>query len=61
MASGMKRSLEKSHISGLLEWMEESTSIQSSFIKKFLIYFLPSVAIISLILLITGVYGGRSY
>jgi len=55
MAYGMKRPLEKNHITGLLEWMEEGTIIQSSSVQKILIYILPSLAIISLLLLVTGV------
>jgi hypothetical protein len=55
MALGMKKPFEKSDITGILEWMQESTSIKSSSVKKILIYFLPSLAIISLLLLIAGV------
>ncbi len=55
MASGMNKSLEKNHISGLLEWMEEDTLVQSSSINKYLIYLLPAAAIISLLLVVTGI------
>ena len=55
MALGMKRPFEKSDIIGILEWMGEITSIQSSSVKKILIYFLPSLTIISFFLLVTGV------
>jgi len=55
MAHGMTRPLDKSDITGILEWMEESTAIQSSSVKKILIYVLPFLAIISLLLLIFGV------
>jgi hypothetical protein len=55
MASGMKIPLEKSHIAGLLNWMEERTLIKSSLIKKFLNWFLPGAALISLALLIAGI------
>jgi len=54
MASGMKKSLEKSEITGLLDWMSEPEFIKSSAVKKILIYFLPSLAGLSLILLIAG-------
>ena len=55
MAAGMKKSLGKSHISGLLEWMEEDPLVQSSSINKYLIYLLPAAAIISLLLVVTGI------
>jgi len=55
MASGMKKSLGKSDISSLLEWMEEDPLIQSSSINKYLIYLLPAAAIISLLLVVTGI------
>src|SRR5450759_2106004 len=55
MAAGMKKSLGKSHISGLLEWMEEDPLVQSSSINNYLIYLLPAAAIISLLLVVTGI------
>jgi len=55
MASGMKKSLEKGHISGLLEWMEEDSMIKSSAVNRFLIYLLPIAAIVSLLLVSTGI------
>jgi hypothetical protein len=55
MASGMKKPLEKSNISGLLEWMGETSFIISSPVKKILIYFLPAAAIISLLLVGMGI------
>lgn len=55
MASGMKKSLEKSHISDLLEWMGEEPLIKSSPINKYLIYVLPSAATVSFMLVSTGI------
>lgn len=54
MAYGMKKPLEKSDIAGLLKWLEEDTLIKSSSFKKFLIFFLPTITITSLLLLISG-------
>lgn len=54
MASGMKTPLEKEEIRSLLDWMNEKAVINSSDFHKFLIYFLPSAALLSLVLLITG-------
>jgi DNA mismatch repair ATPase MutS len=55
MAHGMKKSLEKSQIKGLLEWMEESSLIKSFSIKKILIYLLPAAAILSFLLMCLGI------
>jgi len=55
MAYGMKKPLEKSHITGLLEWMGETSVIKSSSIKKILIYILPAAAILSLLLFGLGI------
>lgn len=55
MATGMKIPLEKSHIAGLLSWMEEDTELSYSGVKKFLMWFLPSITILSLALLIAGI------
>jgi len=55
MAAGMKKPLDRSHIIGLLGWLGESTLIRSSSVKKFLIYFLPVAANISLLLLVAGI------
>jgi hypothetical protein len=57
MASGMKTPLENAEISGLLEWLKEKTIISSSSLKKFLLIFLPSVTMASLLLWITGIIG----
>jgi ABC-type multidrug transport system fused ATPase/permease subunit len=54
LASGMKAPLEKNDISDLLRWLEEGNVITSSPVRKFLIFFLPAVALISLILTIAG-------
>jgi len=55
MAYGMKTRMGKSEISGLLIWIEERTVIKSSSLKKFLIFSLPTAAIVSLLLMITGI------
>jgi Ca2+/Na+ antiporter len=55
MASGMKTPLEKKEISGLLSWIEERTVISSSSLKRFLVILLPASAILSLLLMITGI------
>jgi hypothetical protein len=55
MASGMKTPLEKNEISGLLEWIEERTIINSSLLKKLLIFSLPFLAIVSLLLMVIGI------
>jgi hypothetical protein len=55
MALGMRKSFEKKDISALLEWLDEATVIQSSSIRKVLIYLLPLISIFSLILMLTGV------
>jgi hypothetical protein len=55
MASGKKIPLDKSVISGLLRWIEESTIIESSSVKKFFIFSLPVAAIVSLILMVAEI------
>jgi hypothetical protein len=55
MASGMKVHLEKDSIAGLVKWMDEAPVFESSPGKKILIFLLPSIALISLGLLIAGV------
>lgn len=55
LASGMNKKLDKKLISGLLGWMKESPVIKSSPFKRFFIWFLPALAIFSLILVIAGV------
>jgi hypothetical protein len=55
MASGMKKPIEKEHITALLEWTEETRSVRSSPIRKFLIFFLPFSAILTFILFVTGI------
>src|SRR5664279_278126 len=42
MSLGMKTSLEKTEISGLLDWMDEPYVINSSAINKIFIYILPA-------------------
>jgi len=55
MASGMKTPLKKSEISGLISWIEEETLINSSLLRKILIYFLPAASAVSLLMIIIGV------
>ena len=55
MASGMKTPLEKNEISSLLNWMQERALFSSSSLNKILILSLPALAIVSLVLAITGV------
>ncbi|MGC1392576.1 MAG: hypothetical protein WA816_16195 [Bacteroidales bacterium] len=55
MASGMTIPLEKSEISGLLDWIEEKTVITSSSLKKLLLFFLPTLAFAALLLMVMGI------
>lgn len=55
MAAGMKKPFEKSHIDGLIGWMNESPALTSTSMKRILIYFLPSASVLSLLLVATGV------
>jgi hypothetical protein len=55
MASGMTIALEKSEISGLLDWIEEKTVITSSSLKKLLLLFLPTLAFAALLLMVIGI------
>jgi MutS domain III len=55
MASGMKTTLEKGEISGLLKWFEEINEGKLSSLKIFVMFFLPAAAIVSLFLMITGI------
>jgi len=54
MASGMRMPLEKGHISGLIDWMNEEPEIRSTFLKRVGIYLLPAASVLSLIFLATG-------
>ncbi len=54
LASGMKTPVEKDKISGLLNWMNERSTISSSLTTRILIWILPLITIISLILVISG-------
>lgn len=55
MASGMKTPLEREGIRSLIDWMDEKPTISSSVLYRFLLYFLPAAAILSVILLIAGI------
>jgi len=54
MASGLSNPLKKGHINGLLKWMGDNSDTKSTSVRKFLMYFLPATAILSLVLLIVG-------
>jgi len=54
MAHGMKKTLNRSEITELLEWICEENSIKSSSPKKLLIYLLPASAVITLLLMVPG-------
>jgi hypothetical protein len=54
MASGMKTPLDKSHIAGLLTWMDEGDVIKSSVLKNLLIYILPSASVLSVLAVAAG-------
>ena len=54
LASGMNKSLEKTHISGLTAWLKKESVINSSVFRKSIIWILPSLTLLSLILMITG-------
>ena len=55
MASGMKTTLEKGEISGLLKWFEEINEGKLSSFKIFLMFLFPAAAIVSLFLMVTGI------
>lgn len=55
MASGMGTPLEKNDISDLLQWIGTKEDIRPSSIKEFLNFALPVSAIVTLLLLITGI------
>lgn len=55
LASGFKNPLEKRDISELLDWINENDATSKSTLKNWLLIILPVAAIVSLILLATGV------
>ncbi len=55
MASGMGTPLEKNDISELLQWIGAKEGMRRSSIKEFLNFALPVSAIVTLLLLITGI------
>jgi hypothetical protein len=54
MASGMKAPFGRGEISGLLEWFDRTNS-GKSILKTIIIFLLPSVAVISFLLMIAGI------
>lgn len=54
MASGMKKPLEKSQISGLLEWMNAVPDSRSAILNMVVLYILPSASLLTLSLVVAG-------
>ncbi len=54
MASGMNVPLEADQIRSLSDWLMEKPYIESSSVRKVMIFLLPSAALVALLLLITG-------
>ncbi len=54
LATGMNKSLEQEHISGLTAWLSEESVLNSSVFRKTIIWVLPSLTLISLILTAAG-------
>ncbi len=55
LAAGMNKILERTQIDGLVKWLNDETSGHLSFIKRIMIWLIPSITIISLVLLISGI------
>jgi DNA mismatch repair ATPase MutS len=55
LATGLNKSLEQEHISGLTGWLSEESVLNSSVFRKTIIWVLPSLTLISLILMAAGV------
>ncbi|MBK8884070.1 MAG: hypothetical protein IPN67_17360 [Bacteroidales bacterium] len=55
IATGMKKPLEKSHIAGLMKWLNESPAISSGLLRGLLRYLLPAASVLLLLLVVTGV------
>jgi hypothetical protein len=56
MASGYKNALERNEIETLLDWLNKKDESAGSALKTYLLFLLPGAAVISLILLIAGVF-----
>jgi DNA mismatch repair ATPase MutS len=56
MASGYKNGLEKKEIVTLLAWLNEKDDNKGSILRKSLLFILPGAAVISLILVIAGIF-----
>jgi hypothetical protein len=54
IATGMNKSLDKDQISGLTKWLTKESAITSSVFRKAMIWVLPSLTLISLILMTAG-------
>ncbi|MGD0340382.1 MAG: hypothetical protein ABSA76_01560 [Bacteroidales bacterium] len=54
MATGMNKSLDKEHISGLTAWLTKEPFINSTVLRKTMILVLPALTLISLVLIIAG-------
>ncbi len=55
LAAGMNKNLDKDHIMGLIKWLNDEARTKKSAFRGFLIWFLPSVNIILLGLVIAGI------
>lgn len=55
LAAGMNKNLDKKHITGLINWLNEETLVKNSLIYSFLIWLVPSINILSLCLVIGGI------
>jgi len=54
LASGMNKSLEHAHISGLTGWLTKESVINSSVFRRTIIWVLPALTLISLVLTAAG-------
>jgi hypothetical protein len=54
LATGMNKSLEKDHISGITEWLKKESVIDSSVFRRTIIWMLPALTLISLVLMVAG-------
>jgi len=55
LATGMNKNLDREHITGLVCWLNDDTLLKENLFRLLLIWLLPSVNIISLCLVITGI------
>jgi hypothetical protein len=55
LASASNKTIEKQTIKSLLVWLEEDQFIKSSKLRRYGLFVLPSIAVISLFLVVTGI------